>query len=62
MSGVINDNYMSIYATTLVKGVINIHYLLNNRIKAIEEREVQKTITKGAELTNKKEAEAAKVA
>jgi 26S proteasome regulatory subunit N8 len=44
MSMRMNDNYLSIYVTSLVKGVISIHQLLNNRIKAIEEREKSKLI------------------
>ena len=38
MSSHINDNYINLYVCTLVKGVINIHNLLNNRIRAVEEK------------------------
>lgn len=34
-----NDNYLSIYVGSIVKGILNIHNLLNNRIKNIEDRE-----------------------
>lgn len=33
----VNDNYLALYTSSLVKGVINIHSLLNNRIKNMEE-------------------------
>ena len=33
----LNDNYLTLYTSSLVKGVINIHSLLNNRIKNMEE-------------------------
>ena len=46
MSARMNDNYLSIYVTSLVKGVISIHQLLNNRIKALEEREKTKEALK----------------
>lgn len=46
MSMRMNDNYLSIYVTSLVKGVISIHQLLNNRIKAVEEREKAKLAAK----------------
>ena len=57
-----NDNYLSIYVSSLVKGVINIHYLLNNRIKALEERELAKAKQPAAVEEKKPEEVAAKTA
>jgi 26S proteasome regulatory subunit N8 len=59
MSLRMNDNYMSLYVTSLVKGVISIHQLLNNRIKALEEREKNKKLQNElAEKTAKETVEA----
>ena len=47
----INDNYLALYTSSLVKGVINIHNLLNNRIKnAEDEKEEAEAKAKEAEL------------
>ena len=62
MSTRMNDNYLSIYVSSLVKGVINIHYLLNNRIKALEERELAKTKQQAAAEEKKQEEVAVKSA
>lgn len=37
MSCKLNDNYLNLYVSSIVKNVINVHNLLNNRIKGIEE-------------------------
>lgn len=37
-----NDNYLSLYVSSIVKTVINTHNLLNNRIKTLEEKEAAK--------------------
>ena len=33
----VNDNYLTLFTSSLVKGVIGVHSLLNNRIKNLEE-------------------------
>ncbi len=52
MSNTVNDSYLNIYVSSIVKGIINIHKLLNNRIKQQEERE---EIKKLAETKKKAE-------
>lgn len=42
MSSKTNDNYLCMYVGSIVKGIINIHNLLNNRIKSVEDREAEK--------------------
>lgn len=37
-----NDNYLCMYVGSIVKGIINIHTLLNNRIKVVEDKEEEK--------------------
>ena len=32
-----NDNYLNLYVSSIVRGVVNLHNLLNNRISNIEE-------------------------
>lgn len=32
-----NDNYLNLYISSIVRGVVNLHNLLNNRIKNAEE-------------------------
>lgn len=53
----INDNYLTLYTSSLVKGVIGIHNLLNNRIKNMEDvkaEEEAKKKAKEAEKTDEK--------
>lgn len=38
MSSEMNNNYINIYVSGVLKNVVNIHNLLNNRIKALEDR------------------------
>lgn len=42
----VNDNYLTLFTSSLVKGVIGVHGLLNNRIKNLEEMkaEVEKEV------------------
>lgn len=32
-----NDNYLNLYISSIVRGVVNLHNLLNNRIKNAED-------------------------
>lgn len=41
MSSKTNDNYLCMYVGSIVKGIINIHNLLNNRIQAVEDRHAE---------------------
>lgn len=41
LSEKINDNYLALYTSTIVKGVLNIHNLLNNRIKNSEDQKAE---------------------
>lgn len=42
MSSKTNDNYLCLYVGSIVKNILELHNLLNNRIKSIEEREAEK--------------------
>ncbi len=50
MSCKLNDNYLNIYISSIVKNIINVHNLLNNRIKTIEERKEQKVDDKKSDI------------
>ena len=39
-----NDNYLNLYISSIVKGVVNLHNLLNNRIKNIEEQQEKEKV------------------
>lgn len=54
----LNDNYLNMYVTSIVKNVINVHNLLNNRIKSIEETAGEKVVKE--EVEKKKEVEKVK--
>lgn len=45
LSSQTNENYLHLYVTHIVKSVISIHNLLNNRIEAIEmNKETKKVV------------------
>lgn len=56
----VNDNYMALYTSSLVKGVVSIHNLLNNRIKNREEQKAEEE-ARAREAEAKAKEEAAKV-
>lgn len=60
MSAEMNNNYINLYATSILKNVVNIHNLLNNRIKAIEDRKELAEASK-KQIEPKKEDVVAKV-
>lgn len=58
MSSEMNNNYLNLYVSAVVKGIVNIHNLLNNRIKAIEDKEEEEELAR--EKEKKKEEETVK--
>ena len=57
MSGMVNDNYLQVYIGNIVKEVVKIHQLLNNRIKGLEDLEDEEVARKLREEKLKKEKE-----
>ena len=55
MSTEMNNNYISLYVSAVLKNVVNIHNLLNNKISALEERKELAEALKNKEDQKKEE-------